>query len=206
MQDQNETLVFFKGRKTPDDFLNDVESFLSLGNELCEKIIQNAIAWYPKRNIDAEVERWLSGKTDEEKEKIGSALDLQIFLLRSAIINRLKEQDLRKELKKISYPDQVIEIFVREFLGHNSELITEMTRLAPEIIPTISNLLWRIDSVKMNMLSEENNEPTALLKMTFSDRKTEDIVVELDYRALCYIIETLSLIKQEMEKYRKKLQ
>jgi len=191
-------LEIFDGKEATNAFLGDVSVFLSMKEDLKREVIQNAFLWYPKLDIDKEWNKWIEERTDEKKERLGSAIGLVLFIMKMGLSKCFTDEQFAEELKKIGFEPQLVKFFLSE-LGKNKEkLVQEVEANAPSVVATLIDVNWRIDIKKSSKYSRKIDEACIILRMLLSGPETDKIVFELSSGELESLVRTFSLIQKEI--------
>lgn len=194
-------LKIFDGSKTPDDFIDDLKVFLSLNNNTKRNIIRKTFTWYPKESIDEEWNKWKKGKTKEKINQLTKSLRLILFIMRTGLIKRFSNEQFINELKTIGFDSDIIRYFVSDLDKNRENLVKRVEKMEKPLLIKLEDFEWRIDLKKSSIYSKKINELCIILKMSFSEKKNDDVVLELTSEELNSFVETLSLIQKEVIKF-----
>lgn len=192
-------LEIFDGREGDDDFYDDLEIFLSKGIKFHKDIVIKALSWPTEEDIDEKLEKWVEGKSKKWISERTNALRIIYFIAKECVIKRLKEDEIRKELKKLYFSSKFIDFFIIELRKSKKNLADFLSDVIPSC-GKLDNLQWRIDVGKYAMTGKKIDEPTAILKMRVDADKEQkqDILLEFTIPELTSLLRTLRLIQEEM--------
>lgn len=202
MKVDNPRLEIFNGKIAPNEFMEDVEIFLSLDTDLKKEVIRNTLSWYPKKDIDEDWNKWMAGKSDEEKERMRKAVKSVLFTMKMGIVKQFTDEHFAEELKKIGFDFNLIEFFLSELNKKKETIVQKIEKTEVLVIDKLTDLNWRIDVKKSSQYTRKIDELCVILKMSLSGGETKEIVFELSYEELSSLMRTFSLIQKEIERFK----
>lgn len=194
----NQKLEIFDGEAASDEFMDDLEIFLKLENDLKREIIRKTFSWYPKRDVEKEWNKWMKAKPKKEKNQLTKSIKLILFIMQQGLLKRFTDEYFTQELKTIGFDSGLISLFLSEFNTKKEGLLQEIRKTETPLIARLHGLEWRIDIKKSSKYAREIDEPCIILKISLSKEKTDKIVFEISSGELGSLIRTLSLIQNDV--------
>lgn len=201
MKVNNLKLDIFNGKIAPSGFMEDLEVFLNLEDNLKKEIIQNTFSWYPKGNIDEEWSKWMGKRSEEEKKRLAKAVRLVLFTMKTGLMEQFADDLFTKELEIMGFNSNLIEFFLKELNKNRENLVQEVGKIDAPVIAGLHDIKWRVDIKKSSTYSRRINEPCVILRMSLSGTKSDEIVFELSYEEINSLMRTFSLIQKEIAKF-----
>lgn len=193
-------LKILDGTKPSDEFIDDLETFSSLSVDLKKEVIRNTFCWYSNGDIDKQWNEWKKGKTEEEEKRLIGAMRLILFIMKTGLIKRFTNDDFADQLNTIAFDSDITTFFLNELDKNKENLVKEIEEIEKRLLARLDNLEWRIDIKKSSTYSKQIDELSIMLKMSLVGGETDKVTLEFTSEELNSLIDTLSLIRRDVEK------
>jgi hypothetical protein len=203
MKRPNPELELFDGTRAPDEFIEDLEAFGGLSKEVQEEVIRNSIRWYPLRDVDAEWNKWVEGRTEDEKKRLARAVRLILFLTKMTLLKRFSNELLTDELSKIDFKPDLMNLFISEVERNKEDLTHKIERIESPVIPQLMEFNWRIDFKKASAYSVKIDEPSIIIRLSLSHSQTKEVFFEITPNEFSSLVRSFSIIQSELQRLKK---